>query len=335
LTALFETDGYQGVRTLPRLTFSKVSTGCLIAFATLILTSPSGAYAQSADDAPVPNAAPVETRSAPAESSTPEPAPAPAAPALEQTPPAEAATTLQKSSTSLEDPSAQPQPTAVEDVAPQAGAPAQDAPASAMGPAPDAPGGVGVDRQALPHDLSPWGMFLVADIVVQAVMVGLVLASIATWTIWLAKSLELAAARSRTRKALAVISSETSLSDSATRLGDRRGVVTAFIEAARKELQVSDDGADKSGLKERVESRLDGLRAAAARQMNAGTGILATIGSTAPFGYRRSAVGDGARSRGRHPGRHHLQRLLALDRRLPRTSHGCGRRGHAATVARP
>ena len=43
----------------------------------------------------------------------------------------------------------------------------------------------------LPHNLSPWGMFLGADIVVKAVMVGLAFASLVTWTVWLAKTIEL------------------------------------------------------------------------------------------------------------------------------------------------
>ncbi len=34
----------------------------------------------------------------------------------------------------------------------------------------------------LPHDLTPWGMFMQADIVVKAVMVGLAFASLVTWT---------------------------------------------------------------------------------------------------------------------------------------------------------
>ena len=46
----------------------------------------------------------------------------------------------------------------------------------------------------LPDHLSPWAMFLSADPLVQAVMLGLVVASIATWTIWLAKSIEIARA---------------------------------------------------------------------------------------------------------------------------------------------
>ena len=52
----------------------------------------------------------------------------------------------------------------------------------------------------LPRDLSPWGMFMAADIVVKAVMVGLVFASVLTWTIWFAKAIELMTARRRLRR---------------------------------------------------------------------------------------------------------------------------------------
>jgi biopolymer transport protein ExbB len=60
----------------------------------------------------------------------------------------------------------------------------------------------------LPHDLSPWGMFLSADIVVQGVMIGLFVASIITWTVGLAKSLELIVATRRLRQALRRIGSK-------------------------------------------------------------------------------------------------------------------------------
>ena len=46
---------------------------------------------------------------------------------------------------------------------------------------------------------------------------------------------------------------------------------------------MSSDVADKDGIKERVASRLARLEVAAGRDMNKGTGLLATIGSTAPF----------------------------------------------------
>ena len=52
----------------------------------------------------------------------------------------------------------------------------------------------------LPRDLSPWSMFMSADILVQAVMIGLVFASVVTWTVWLAKNIELWAAMRRLRR---------------------------------------------------------------------------------------------------------------------------------------
>jgi biopolymer transport protein ExbB len=58
---------------------------------------------------------------------------------------------------------------------------------------------------SLPRDLSPWGMFLNADIVVKIVMVGLIFASLVTWTVWLAKNLELWKATRNGRKELAVL----------------------------------------------------------------------------------------------------------------------------------
>ena len=57
----------------------------------------------------------------------------------------------------------------------------------------------------LPRDLSPWGMFMAADIIVKAGMVGLAFASVLTWTIWFAKAIELMSARRRLRGAIAAL----------------------------------------------------------------------------------------------------------------------------------
>ena len=60
------------------------------------------------------------------------------------------------------------------------------------GDAPAAPAVPSVIATAmLPRDLSPWGMFMNADIVVKVIMIGLVFASLVTWTVWLAKTIEL------------------------------------------------------------------------------------------------------------------------------------------------
>ena len=134
----------------------------------------------------------------------------------------------------------------------------------------------------LPRDLSPWSMFLTADIVVQAVIVGLAFASVVTWTVWLAKSIELYLARQKLTRGLAAIGSERSLADAFARVGNK-GLLAAFIREALLELRLSSDIADKVGIKERVASRLARLEVAAGRDMNRGTGLLATIGATAPF----------------------------------------------------
>ena len=135
----------------------------------------------------------------------------------------------------------------------------------------------------LPHDLSPWGMYMQADIVVKAVMIGLAFASVVTWTVWLAKSVELFSARSSVSRGLRAISSQSTLAGAAQALGNRKGIVRAFIDVAALELRMSTETPDKAGIKERVASRLERVESAAVRKMNRGTGVLATIGSTAPF----------------------------------------------------
>src|SRR5262245_37328279 len=59
-----------------------------------------------------------------------------------------------------------------------------------------------VATATLPRDLSPWGMYLNADPVVKAVLIGLASASIVTWTVWLAKTIEIVLAKRRVRAAL-------------------------------------------------------------------------------------------------------------------------------------
>ncbi|MGQ9366010.1 tonB-system energizer ExbB [Azospirillum sp. A39] len=143
--------------------------------------------------------------------------------------------------------------------------------------------GVDAGPGVLPHELSPLGMFLAADIIVQSVMVGLALASVLTWTVWLAKSVELAAAKRRARRALRTLATNRTLAEAAEALGFTRSIEGDLLRAAAGELHLSVGASDKDGIKERVASRLERIEAAAGRRMTAGTGILATIGSTAPF----------------------------------------------------
>jgi biopolymer transport protein ExbB len=155
------------------------------------------------------------------------------------------------------------------------------APCAALAQAPAAP--VSGLIMTLPHDLSPWGMFLSANIVVKAVMIGLAFASVLTWTIWLAKAVELLAGRQNLARALAILGQARSVADAQAQLGNLGGLAALPLRAADEEIHLSAGALEADGVKERVASRLERLEDAAGRRMIRGTGLLATIGATAPF----------------------------------------------------
>ncbi|WP_246191802.1 tonB-system energizer ExbB [Brucella intermedia] len=141
-------------------------------------------------------------------------------------------------------------------------------------------------RSDLPHDLSPIGMFMAADWVVKSVMIGLALASLATWTVWIAKTIELAGAKARAGRTLKAIRSSKTLADALTRNGTRRGPAALMLRAAQEETELSEEAIDHAGgdgVKERVSSALGRIEAFSGRKISRGTGILATIGSVSPF----------------------------------------------------
>jgi biopolymer transport protein ExbB len=158
-----------------------------------------------------------------------------------------------------------------------------ETPAAATDPIPPFPDQALESPLPASRDLSPWGMFMAADIIVKSVMVGLALASVLTWTVLLAKAVELGAAKRKVARALAMIGSAHSLADAAEHSRPAHGPVYGLVRAAVAEHGLWFVGMDKSGLRDRVESRLDRLVAASSRRMTRGTGILATIGSTGPF----------------------------------------------------
>jgi len=145
----------------------------------------------------------------------------------------------------------------------------------------ETPSGPVVGAAALPRDLSPWGMFVSADWVVKAVMIGLAVASVITWTVWLAKTIEIARAKRRARNALAALAGVDTLS--AAKAADLPAPAGELVAAAIAEIRVSADAIERDGLKERIASRLERIEAAFGRKISRGTGVLATIGATAPF----------------------------------------------------
>jgi len=134
----------------------------------------------------------------------------------------------------------------------------------------------------LPHNLSPWGMLLSADIVVKAVMVGLAFASLVTWTVWLAKTIELQRESRRARQRLRMIERGTTLRDAVRGCGSDTDAVAQLILSTARESELS-GGAYDDEFRERVALRLERVEAAMQRRISRGTGVLATIGATAPF----------------------------------------------------
>jgi len=167
--------------------------------------------------------------------------------------------------------------------APTAGAPVQ---------AEHATSGDTTDADALPaednslgmaHDLSPWGMYKNADIVVKIVMIGLAIASIITWTIWIAKGFELLGAKRRLRREMLALKKARTLREASETARQEGTLAHLLVHDALEEMHLSTNSREKEGIKERVSFRLERLVAACGRNMSNGTGVLATIGSTAPF----------------------------------------------------
>jgi biopolymer transport protein ExbB len=140
---------------------------------------------------------------------------------------------------------------------------------------------MGAPVQAIPTDLSVGGMFMQADWVVKLVIIGLIVASIVSWTVFVAKTLELRKATLAARR----VCDEAATLRSLQEARDKSALAASpMVQAAETELRLSSDALhDAEGVKERVASRLNRYEAEVARTMTRGVNVLATIGATAPF----------------------------------------------------
>ncbi|MDO9563498.1 MAG: tonB-system energizer ExbB [Bradyrhizobium sp.] len=164
-------------------------------------------------------------------------------------------------------------------------APAQAVPAA---PAAADPAAVPAESKLLNpvtamHDMSPWSMFQSADVVVKAVMIGLALASLVTWTIFIAKMIEMSLAQRRLRTALRKIGESRSLAEAQFALGAKQGVLPSLLAVAMREARLSAGISSDAGIKERAASSFAEIVRAEARRIRLGMGMLATIGATSPF----------------------------------------------------
>ncbi len=256
--------------------------------------SAGAVFAQSASDtqsAPAtetvqPAQQPAEapaTPSAPAIQPAPPSAAAPEQPAAAQPAPTQSAPAAGNPAPAAE--GVVPQPTQIEQPAPTNTTAAPNEVSTPIEPVSTEPASA-EHRADIPHNLSPWGMFMAADWVVKGVMIGLAFASLVTWTVWVAKSIELAGARVRAGATLKVIRRAKTLNEATEAVEKKGGPAALMLRMATHEMQLSDaviEHTDGGGIKERVSSALSRIETHAGRRMSRGTGVLATIGSTAPF----------------------------------------------------
>jgi biopolymer transport protein ExbB len=139
-----------------------------------------------------------------------------------------------------------------------------------------------IPAHMLPRDLTPWQMFMDADIVVKVVMIGLAFASLVTWTVWLAKSVEIRFEKRRARGKNRWLENARSLDEAEMEFLKEKDPVARLVRAAAREMEVS-RSLPKEGVKERIIWQLERVEATASRRIGNGMGILATIGATAPF----------------------------------------------------
>lgn len=136
-------------------------------------------------------------------------------------------------------------------------------------------------------ELSIGALLKRADLIVQLVMSALLLASIACWTIFLTKLFEVAHARRQLAFALGALENtrflDDATADAAVGPGASSPVLQRLIDAATRERQLSDGLILDGTIVDRYLLRASEIVRDDARRIAAGTGLLATIGATAPF----------------------------------------------------
>ncbi len=170
-------------------------------------------------------------------------------------------------------------------------APTQGPPAQQAIPLPPATGAAAAPAESasskltisVPKELSPWSMFMSADVVVKGVMIGLAFASLITWTIFIAKMIELSVVQRKVRSALKKISEARSLAEAQFALGSKEGVLPSLLAACMREARLSAGISSDTGIKERAASSCAEIVRAESRRVRIGMGLLAPIGAISPF----------------------------------------------------
>lgn len=143
-----------------------------------------------------------------------------------------------------------------------------------------------VGTAAAHTDLSIWGLFWQADIVVKTVMLGLLAASIWCWAIIVDKSMLYGRVRREMNRFERTFWSGQSLEELYQEMSERKttGLGAVFV-AAMKEWKRSHEqnAASFIGMQARLEKVLDVAIARESERLEKRLGFLATVGSASPF----------------------------------------------------
>jgi len=130
-------------------------------------------------------------------------------------------------------------------------------------------------------DFSLINLFFMADIVVKAVMVILIIASLWSWAVIIEKWITIGSARHKARKFEdSYWSGRGEMID--TRAGESGNALTKIYTAASREFANARPG-DREGTLERAARAMKATIDREAGKASAGLGVLATVGSASPF----------------------------------------------------
>ncbi|GAA0867434.1 MotA/TolQ/ExbB proton channel family protein [Brevundimonas basaltis] len=140
--------------------------------------------------------------------------------------------------------------------------------------------------------LTPAKMFMEADIVVQVVMIGLLLASVFSWVILLIKLFEFGALNRKTDQFLESFRQTRTIADmrrvatseefEGNPLADMAAAATDEVELSRQ-AGLSVTGDHRDGALGRAQAAVNAVQAGLGKRLSGGQQFLASTGSTAPF----------------------------------------------------
>ena len=139
------------------------------------------------------------------------------------------------------------------------------------------------------NDFSALAVFMRADWVVKAVLIGLALASIWSWTVIIDKLFRLASLNSQANSFEDAVSSGRSLEEVAAEAGERpRHALPRMLQAALREWRESKArspaGGESAGLLlSRIDRVLDSIVAREGQRVEDGLGALAIVATASPF----------------------------------------------------